>query len=54
MAVRAHVTQLTMKHAKIDQEILDEMKRTHPDTLRLSQLKREKLQLKDKITRYAG
>lgn len=54
MAVRAHVTQLTMKHAKLDQEILDEMKRTRPDTLRLSELKREKLQLKDKITRYAG
>ena len=41
MAVRAHVTQLTMKHAKLDQEILDEMKRTRPDTLRLSELKRE-------------
>jgi len=54
MAVRAHVTQLNLKHAKLDQQIMAEMKRTQPDTLRISKLKKEKLQLKDKITSYAG
>ena len=52
MGVQAHVRQLNMKHADIDRQISLEMKRIHPDTLRISQLKKEKLQLKDKMSSY--
>ena len=52
MGVGAHVRQLNLKHANVDRKILTEMKRTHPDTIRLSQLKKEKLLLKDKIASY--
>jgi len=49
MAAEAHLLELQNKHARIDGEIKRELKSPLPDTLRLSQLKREKLQLKDQI-----
>ncbi len=52
MGVQAHVRQMNMKHADLERELSAEMKRLHPDTLRISQLKKEKLQLKDKINNY--
>lgn len=52
MGLRAHVQQLSTKHADIDRQIISEMRRPHPDTLRISELKREKLLLKDKINGY--
>jgi len=54
MGVRAHVRQMNIKHADLDREITAEMKRLHPDTLRISQLKKEKLQLKDRINNYTA
>ena len=54
MGVRAHVRQLNMKHSDIDKELLNEMKHTHPDPFRISQLKKEKLQVKDKLARYGA
>ncbi len=52
MGVRAHVNQMNIKREDLDREITSELKRLHPDTLRISQLKKEKLQLKDRVTTY--
>lgn len=49
MAAEAHLLELKNKHSKIDHEIKREMKSPLPDTLRISQLKRQKLHLKDQI-----
>lgn len=49
MAAEAHLLELQNKHARIDSEIKKEMKSPLPDTLRISRLKRQKLQLKDQI-----
>lgn len=53
MGVRAHVRQLNLKHSDLDKEIISEMKQRNPDMFRISQLKKEKLHLKDKISGYA-
>jgi len=52
MGVQAHVKQMNLKRADLDRKISAEMKSLHPDTLRISQLKKEKLQLKDRIETY--
>ncbi len=49
MAAEAHLLELKYKHAKIDNQIKQEMKSPLPDTLRISMLKRKKLQIKDLI-----
>ena len=49
MQASAHVEQLSHKHAKLDAEIRSEMKRPTADTMRISELKRQKLLLKDQI-----
>ncbi len=49
MAVESHLLELRNRHHKIDREIKQEMKSPLPDTLRLSMLKRKKLQIKDQI-----
>ena len=50
MSVEAHLEQLTTKHAELEREISTEMQSPLPDTLRITQLKRQKLQLKDRIS----
>lgn len=49
MGKRAHLQKLETKHAILDEEIKNELKLPHPDTLTLTTLKRQKLQLKDQI-----
>lgn len=49
MAAEAHLLELQNKHAKLDGAIKKELKSPLPDTLRLSHLKRQKLQLKEQI-----
>lgn len=51
MALEAHLAELSAKHQKLEEEIREEQ--THPatDSLRLAELKREKLRLKDQIER---
>jgi len=44
---------LKKRHSQIDHVLHDEELRPAPDILRLHQLKREKLQLKDEINRLA-
>ena len=50
MALSAHLTQLNSKHASLEQKIQEEMRRPMPDHLRISQLKKQKLQIKDEIS----
>ncbi len=51
MTVQAHLTELTEKHRQLKQAIEEEMQHTSYDTLRLAELKRKKLKLKDEIAR---
>jgi len=53
MQAAAHVEQLSHKHAKLDAEIRTEMKRPNADALRISELKRQKLLLKDQINEFS-
>ena len=53
MAVSAHLETLQSKHTQLDEKIQAELRSPLPDTLRISQLKREKLQIKDTLTQYA-
>ncbi|MEP1231063.1 MAG: YdcH family protein [Litorimonas sp.] len=49
MAISAHLEQLQNKHAELDKRIHNELRHPIPDTLRLAQLKKEKLRLKEQI-----
>jgi len=51
MSLETHVEALTRKHASIDEVIDQEEHRPHPDTIRLMQLKRQKLRLKEELAR---
>lgn len=53
MAVSARLEQLSSKHVTLDMQIQKEMRSPLPDTLRISQLKKQKLQIKDMINEYA-
>jgi len=50
MPAVAHLRELENKHANLDRLIKSEMKSPHPDTLRITNLKKQKLHLKDRIT----
>ena len=49
MNAEEHVTSLRSKHAMIEAAIEEENQRPHPDELRITELKREKLRIKDEI-----
>ncbi len=51
MALDAHLVELTDKHHALKQKIEAEMARPLTDTLKISELKKEKLRLKDEIAR---
>jgi len=50
MSTADHVTQLTEKHHQIEAEIQTEMASPSADHVHISELKREKLRLKEKIS----
>jgi len=52
MAVSARLEQLSSKHITLDMQIQQEMRSPLPDTLRISQLKKQKLQIKDMIKNF--
>lgn len=52
MALSAHLEELDNKHLQLDQEIRAELKHPMPDTLRISELKKQKLKIKQKIIHY--
>lgn len=51
MAVEAHLDELTQKHRQLDRKIEEEMARPYADDLKIQELKRQKLRLKDEIAR---
>jgi len=53
MAVSAHLETLHTKHTSLEQKIQAELRSPMPDNLRVSQLKKEKLQIKDTITQFS-
>ncbi|WP_439532315.1 YdcH family protein [Polymorphobacter sp.] len=46
----AHIDTLSARHARLDASLAEETRRPSPDQHRLTQLKREKLKLKEAIT----
>lgn len=53
MSVEAHLSQLTTKHQELEQRISSELQAPLPDNIRISELKRQKLQIKDRISHFA-
>jgi len=51
MALEAHIAELTVKHQKLEERIRDELQHLSSDDLIITELKREKLRLKDEIER---
>ncbi|MGD8327105.1 MAG: DUF465 domain-containing protein [Sphingomonadales bacterium] len=54
MVQDAHVVSLEQKHKNLEVMIAEEEHRPHPDTLRLSRLKKKKLRLKEEICNFAN
>lgn len=52
MNIDARVENLTAQHTDIDRKLDSEQHRPNPDTMRLMQLKKEKLRLKEEIRRF--
>jgi len=50
MNADAHISALQQRHAALQRAIDEESNRPHPDPIVLQELKRRKLQLKDRIT----
>ena len=51
MALEAHVAELTDKHRALEQKIETELARPSSDSIVISELKREKLRIKDELER---
>ncbi len=49
MTIKAHVTILAEKHAQLEQIIAQELARPLPDHIRLAELKKQKLRLKEEM-----
>ncbi|HEX2510671.1 MAG TPA: DUF465 domain-containing protein [Microvirga sp.] len=54
MPLQNHLTELERKHQALEREIQDALAHPSTDDMRLAELKRRKLQLKDEITRLKG
>jgi len=51
MSLDAHLENLSEKHVQLEKDIEQEARRPHPDSLRLMALKRQKLKLKEELSR---
>ena len=54
MSTVDHIEALRAKHASLEQAILQENARPHPDDDAICSLKKRKLQIKDEITRLTA
>ena len=54
MQADERIYSLRDKHAYLERAIEEENQRPYPDDFRLSQLKREKLRIKDQIFQHGG
>jgi len=51
MTMQAHLSELERKHRALEEEIADAMSHPSSDDLRIAELKRKKLLVKDEIAR---
>ena len=51
MALQTHLSELERRHQALEREIQDAMSHPSSDDLKVAELKRRKLQLKDEITK---
>ena len=51
MSLQTHLSQLSAKHEALERELHDAMRSLASDDLRIAELKRKKLHLKDEIER---
>jgi hypothetical protein len=51
MATAEHLSELQKKHASLEEAIDEESHRPAPDTIRVSDLKKQKLRIKEEISR---
>lgn len=54
MALDARIRELGSRHQSLEQAIQDEMRRPSSDDIRLRELKRQKLRLKEEIENLRG
>ena len=54
MNVQSHVETLKVKHSDIEKVIARELLRPQPDSVRITKLKREKLLLKEEMSRFSA
>lgn len=54
MSREAHLAALAQRHEALDKEIAQEMMRPAQDELKLAEMKRKKLQLKDEMAKLQG
>ncbi len=54
MSLSSHLDELRRKHSVLEQKIETETRSPGSDDLRITELKREKLRLKDEISRLAS
>lgn len=52
MSIQSHLQELKRRHAAIEQELSRELAHPGADPLRVAELKRKKLVLKDQITKF--
>ena len=54
MSASSHISQLRQKHQALSKKIADEQQRPGSDDLQVTAMKRQKLLLKEEITRLAA
>jgi hypothetical protein len=54
MSLQSHLTELERRHEALDREIAKEWGHPAADEIKLAELKRRKLQLKDEIAKLKG
>lgn len=54
MSVSSHLDELRRKHAVLEQKIENELRSPGSDDLQITEMKREKLRLKDEISRLSA
>lgn len=54
MALDARIRELGSRHQSLDEAIQDEMRRPYSDDLKLREMKRQKLRLKEEIETLRG
>jgi hypothetical protein len=54
MSIQSHLAELERRHQALEQELSDALAHPSTDDLKIAELKRRKLQVKDEIARLQG